>query len=790
VRQIAVLLVGMCIVLTAFPVNARIGGVLLLAVWSAYRFFSKKAPSGDFVHAGGSPVSTSHKAHEEPTNSMNSSSGSYDDDEPLVSVAVTDTAGFAGHPIKGPGSGAMSVARWIQPGETVEIGDISIPGGFFYLGQVLRSHPKSVDACVVDARAHVARESANPTHGLGSIELSYGSLTSEQRRTYLEWLGSERKKSDINIGYLFFHLYGFERRILIDGAAGRVSEAEYGDIGQELRRLLNIDVNYSWQRHVRNLLETVDLMMGRAGKMYEQTAPNGLPSGYQVPMNVRVAFGQAAVDKRPVPASWALAWVKLDPMMIRRAAVTRCPEEFDRVFVRKYGERFKSGMLLPANRTLLDARPQPAFSALTNMPVPGFLIGLPDIAAITGPRNKLQLLMNESVAALDSYSRYLGRKPEAKGTLDAALRLPTELWPESTRQEIKLLADEVEGGTRVTTFGQILLRFKSTGTLTRDNAAAFSVALGQAGIAVEPDVRLGARTPKLEDVVALFPATPSVAVSPVDDAYNVSTLMIDLAASIAMADGTASEAAISVIDGQVDTWSHLSIQQRARLKARNRVQLAHPGSAVGLKKKLAALPSNDKQTIASFLMQTANADGVVSREKVRLLEKVYRMLDIDAQRLYTDLHQGAGGQSTQSAVQPRMIKHESSAVGGFVLDASRIQALKQETARVSAILADVFIEESPAQLSSPAPQEPDKASYAHAVLPGLDDVHSTFLRVLISRPAWTRAELSDAASNLDLMLDGAIEQVNEASLDHWDEPLTDGDDPVEINQDLAQRLAA
>ncbi|MGA7814164.1 TerB N-terminal domain-containing protein, partial [Caballeronia sp.] len=613
---------------------------------------------------------------------MNSSSGSHDEDEPLVSVAVTDTAGFAGHPIKGPGSGTMSVARWIQPGETVEIGDISIPGGFFYLGEVLRSHPKSVDACVVDARAHVSRGSARATQGLGSIELSYGSLTSEQRRTYLEWLGSERKKSDINTGYLFFHLYAFERRVLIDGAAGKVTDAEYRDMSQELRRLENIDVNYSWQKHVRNLLQTIDLMMGRATKMYEQTAPNGLPSGYQVPMNVRVAFGQAAVDKRPVPASWALAWVKLDPMMIRRAAVTRCPEEFDRVFMRKYGERFKNGMLLPVNRTLLDARPQPAFSALTNMPVPGFLIGLPDIAAITGPRNKLQWLLNESAAALDSYSRYLGRKPEAKGTLDAALRLPTELWPESTRQEIKSLAAEVEQGTRVTTFGQILLRFKSTGTLTRDNAAAFCVALGQAGIAVEPDVRLGARTPKLEDVVALFPATPSAAVSTVDDAYNVSTVMIDLAASIATADGAASEATISLIDRQIDAWSHLSTQQWARLKARNRVQLAHPGSAVGLKKKLAALSSNDQQAIAAFLVQTANADGGVSREKVKLLEKVYRMLDIDAQRLYTDLHQGAGGQSTQPAVQPRMIKHESSAVGGFVLDASRIQALKRETARV------------------------------------------------------------------------------------------------------------
>jgi hypothetical protein len=32
--------------------------------------------------------------------------------------------------------------------------------------------------------------------------------------------------------------------------------------------------------------------------------------------------------------------------------------------------------------------------------------------------------------------------------------------------------------------------------------------------------------------------------------------------------------------------------------------------------------------------------------------------------------------------------------------------------------------------------------------------------------------------------------VNEAALDEWDEPLTDGDDPVEINQEVAQRLAA
>ena len=87
---------------------------------------------------------------------------------------------------------------------------------------------------------------------------------------------------------------------------------------------------------------------------------------------------------------------------------------------------------------------------------------------------------------------------------------------------------------------------------------------------------------------------------------------------------------------------------------------------------------------------------------------------------------------------------------------------------------------APAKMSGP--EQPS--------LIGLDDTHSNFLRLLVTRVSWTRAELEDAASKLDLMLDGAMEQVNEAALDNWDEPLTDGDDPVEINQELAQRLAA
>ena len=43
---------------------------------------------------------------------------------------------------------------------------------------------------------------------------------------------------------------------------------------------------------------------------------------------------------------------------------------------------------------------------------------------------------------------------------------------------------------------------------------------------------------------------------------------------------------------------------------------------------------------------------------------------------------------------------------------------------------------------------------------------------------------------MELMLDGALEHINEAVLDACDEPLTEGEDPVEINQAVLETLPA
>ncbi|MNR26172.1 hypothetical protein D3C85_1433660 [compost metagenome] len=44
------------------------------------------------------------------------------------------------------------------------------------------------------------------------------------------------------------------------------------------------------------------------------------------------------------------------------------------------------------------------------------------------------------------------------------------------------------------------------------------------------------------------------------------------------------------------------------------------------------------------------------------------------------------------------------------------------------------------------------------------------------------------ASDMELMLDGALEQINDMAFENFDMPVTEGEDPFEINPDIMERL--
>jgi hypothetical protein len=72
----------------------------------------------------------------------------------------------------------------------------------------------------------------------------------------------------------------------------------------------------------------------------------------------------------------------------------------------------------------------------------------------------------------------------------------------------------------------------------------------------------------------------------------------------------------------------------------------------------------------------------------------------------------------------------------------------------------------------------------------LDEVHSTFVRLISSRPQWTREELEDVAADLELMLDGGLDRINEAFFDAIDMALTEGADPIDVNLEAKEQIAS
>jgi hypothetical protein len=59
---------------------------------------------------------------------------------------------------------------------------------------------------------------------------------------------------------------------------------------------------------------------------------------------------------------------------------------------------------------------------------------------------------------------------------------------------------------------------------------------------------------------------------------------------------------------------------------------------------------------------------------------------------------------------------------------------------------------------------------------------------MLVRNEWPREELQALANDLGLMVDGAIEHINDAAYELYQLPFCEGDDPVVLNSELTSRL--
>lgn len=710
-------------------------------------------------------------------------------------VRLGSSSSSQAYAIPQPSASPMG-ARWLTEGECITVAGLALPGGLLYVTERATQFGQ-LEPSLIDATLRVARSPMNLTERQTPYWPSYRSITPEARRAYLQWLaGGRRQPADA--GYVFLFFYGLERRALIDAPSNPQAKAEIPAIKAEVKRLLGLyGDNNSFRGYATRFLAHIDA--GAVQPKSYLSEPDASPAdGYELPMSLRVALGQMAVDKYPLNPNWALAWALAEPNISRRTPVTRCSEQFAKLFKHEFKKRYPNGIVLPQNKTKLKVAYRPASAGLN---IPAVAVGdLPDVAATSVARNKLQVIVEDCTIVLDAFSRYLGRNPDAADSLEAILQLPTELWPTEAKAELEQLEQRVGGETICMSFGELAGRFKSAGALSRDKVIALARALESKRIGFEPDVLSGSRTPKAEDTIALFAANSDEGTLRSTDAYRVAAVTLDLASAVAAADGDTSFEEISLLSGHIDSWDHLCVAHRKRLKAHLQIQLKQPPTLASLKKKLEPLTLEAKRKIASFLAYLAHADGEVTPQEVKLLERVYKSLALDPQCVYSDLHSAAVRPSqaaeaiTPTATPETEAQASENRGSGFVLDMTKVARLQQETAEVSALLASVFSEEASAETPSASESEAHheqegRTAEQFATLHGLDVEHSTFLRLLVSRSEWSRAELEDAASDMELMLDGALERINDTAFELFDMPVTEGDDPIEINPEILDELA-
>lgn len=685
-----------------------------------------------------------------------------------------------------PADLAVSKARWLPQDEFIEIAGEKISGGMIYVGEDRNNRYGSSEPSLINPKLKVARGIVDIAERLTSYWSSYDSISPEARRAYLQWLSSGRKAPHANIGYVFLFFYGLERRVFVDAKTDRAAAAETPSIIAEVERLLSIySGNHSFNNYASRFVGF--LRQGTVPtRRYLETPPAPLPYGYEMPIELRIGLGQLAVDKHPLPANWALAWVLSDHSIGKRTPVTRCEDAFARLFHMRYEERYGAGIVLPQNKTRLKFQYNTASAELPSQELDG-LSEIPDVTATSAARKKLQQLVDECTVQLEPYSRYLGRNPGAPDALEGLLQLPVSLWPAGARAELDELKQRIGDGMVVMSFGELAGRLQSAGALSRDKVLTLARALESLHIGIEPDVLAGSRTPKPEDRVALFATQAEDGDLRASPAYSAASVTLDLACAVAAADGDTSPKEIMLLSQHVDSWSHLSGAHRKRLKAHLRLQLNQPPTLQSLKKKLEPLADSARRAVAAFLAHLAQVDGEVSPAEVKLLERVYKALQLDSQSLYSDLHVAASGNPTGSlqATHAAPGATQSKTIGGFALDHDRIAQLQRETEQVSALLAQVFIYEQPVE---PEEVSIEEAGEDTSGVCGLDADLSAFLRVLVSRNEWARDELEAVASDMELMLDGALEQINDMAFEHFDMPVTEGEDPFEINPDIMEKL--
>jgi len=686
---------------------------------------------------------------------------------------------------------ACDLASWMPKGSRVFVGGRDI-GGMIYVGRAPREeHSNDPDKACIDLSKSVSSAGGDyEGHGL-SYWPNYSTMEARSRATYLDWLATGRSDTRYSIGYVFLYFYGLERRVFIDQA----STEECADIIAEVHRLLDVyGMNYSIRQHLRTFIDAARIL----SNPLDNFQPIFNKPGYDIPLDVLLAIGSIAAKGELLPPDWLLCWYLCHPETELLTPAKRAFPEFRSYFRHLFKKNYPNGMKIQAPTRHLKLQYHAASGDFV-ADLAEQIGEIPDVSGLLMPLAIAAEFAEKATKALDKYSRYLGRDPEGRGTLEAQALLPEvirSLFPCPEMDALRgWVADQIGAGGSVTV--QVLIerlegtRPKKIGKRQLIDAAD---ALAMLGIGMVPDPRFALRKPKFGEPVFLFelPDGPTPIDTP-SDKYKVMLLNLAVGSLVAHADGYFHQKELSYLESQIEFMKEVSPGEHARLKANLNWMLAVPPDMTMLRDRLRAAPRASQRALGQIAMITAGADGKIHHREIKSINRLYSVMGLDTSQVYSDL---------QSLIQPAdPVKADVTECSGndffippppagtrdgiITLDNARISIIMEDTHQARQLLDNIFTDDDEKD------DEPDEAYITmeeNDLFRGLDMLHRDFITVLLTKSEWDVVEFERLAVERRLMAAGALETLNEWAFKLFNEPLIEDYDGYQINVEVARQL--
>ncbi len=670
-----------------------------------------------------------------------------------------------------------------------------------YVGRSLNSVSQyvTVDPALIDPSLPVDNRSPDTEGRHMGYWPSYSAITPASRAAYLDWL-AEGRPGGAYVGYVFLFFYGIERRILYDIGHADITGEEAGALIAEVERLLGLyGENGSFSGYARGLLSLANCL--RVDMDFSGLEPPLIRQGWELPLEVKLALGSLVASGDPLPASWALSWLRLHPEISLRTAAIRCPDEFNDLFKLRYHEVHGAGMKIPRNKTPLAHSYRPA-SASFSYPVKLGTGKLPDVTRLKRPIRSLQKLAEAITDELDPYSRWVGKHRD-RDSLSAISLLPFELVGKRQSTELRDLLQRVESAlagkdTATIAVPDLVAGFptQSQDAFSLREATSFAQLLERLGFGIAPDIRYSKINFSKHEYAAVF-RLPDQHSRP-SGRYQAATVLLHLGAAVGAADGTVTADEERLLETHLEQSLELPIADRRHLRAHLQWLLIEPPSLNRMKSRMKTLKPSDRELVARFVVTVAGADGSVSSDEIRVLNRVYKLIGLDTEQLHRNIHELASAPVTvivpDDTKRYRVPLSPSTDIldsDGVELDRERIAEVMKATREVSDLLTEIFEGPTDTEPTEPdiADVEYDRTSPTTDIAGGpLDPAHVGLVQFLAQRPYWPVSEFEQSAAKFGLLPAGAIETINDVAFQLCDEPLIEGDDPLDLNEYALKEL--